>query len=304
MKKVFFAYYLIFNIVVASFFAIYLYASYLKEKSLVTEHTSLTSLLISEWVKGAFNASDYILRDIIDNVPISDLKYPSTDPIEHERISEYIDKKRKTLPHSNGVGLNDDKCIITHSPAIVGFDASDREWCHIPMQNINMETYVSNMFVSNINELMVIQVRKFPDNKGLAGLGVNLDFFSQWLKNVNVGKNGVIAISDNKLNLLARQPSIPNTLGKKVDSSIVRNFIDSEYKNQSYSGISPIDDEKRLYSVRKVENLPFIVIVGEANIDWLSSWYKQLALSIFLTVLLWAMGWIILIHYSTFAHKT
>lgn len=79
MKKVFFAYYLMFNIIVASFFGIYLYTSYIKEKSLITEHTSLTSLLISEWIKGAFNASDYILRDIIDNVPISAFKYPSAE---------------------------------------------------------------------------------------------------------------------------------------------------------------------------------------------------------------------------------
>ena len=156
----------------------------------------MVTLLISEWIKGAFNASDYILRDIIDNVPTTALTYPISNPAEHVRISALIDKKRKTLPYANGVGLNDDKCILTHTPSKIGFDASQREWCYIPMQNPKLETYISNMFMSNIGEMMVIQVRKFPNNKGLAGLGVDLNFFSQWINKVNIGRNSVIEIID------------------------------------------------------------------------------------------------------------
>jgi len=298
MKKRFVTYYLIFNILVASFFCIYLYISYNQKKSLVIEHTKLTSLLISEWIKGAFNASDYVLRDIIDRVPTSALKYPATDPLEHDKISKLIEKKHNTLMHSNGVGLNDENCIITHSPAIVGFDASKREWCYEPMHNPKMETYVSNMFMSNIKEMMVIQVRKFPDNKGLAGIGVNLSFFSQWLKKVNIGKYGLIAIVDNNLKLLSRQPSLPLALGKEVNSPIVRNFITLNKKQYSYSAISPIDNEHRIYSVQKVENLPFLVVVGEAHRDWMDSWYKELFISIWITLLVWIMAWIILKHYT------
>ncbi|MBU3013670.1 GGDEF domain-containing protein [Poseidonibacter lekithochrous] len=298
MKKRFVTYYILFNILVASFFCIYLYISYNQKKSLVLEHTKLTSLLVSEWIKGAFNASDYVLRDIIDRVPTSALKYPATDLLEHDKISKLIDKKRNTLAHSNGVGLNDENCIITHSPSIVGFNASKREWCYEPMHNPKMETYVSNMFISNINQMMVIQVRKFPNNKGLAGIGVNLSFFSQWLKKVNIGKYGVIAIADNNLKLLSRQPSLPLALGKEVNSSIVRNFISLNKKQYSYSNISPIDNENRLYSVQKVDNLPFIVVVGEAHRDWLNSWYKELYISILITLLVWIMAWIILKHYT------
>ncbi|MEN9473837.1 MAG: hypothetical protein RIS48_557 [Pseudomonadota bacterium] len=37
------------------------------------------ALLVSEWVKGAFQTSDYLLRDVVSNFPISQL-----DP---ERVS-------------------------------------------------------------------------------------------------------------------------------------------------------------------------------------------------------------------------
>jgi diguanylate cyclase (GGDEF)-like protein len=253
---------------------------------------------MSEWIKGAFNASDYILRDIIDNVPTTALTYPTNDPIEHARISQLIEKKRQTLPYSNGVGLNDNKCIMTHTPAEVGFDASQREWCYVPMKNPKLDTYVSNMFMSNIGEMMVIQTRKFPDNKGLAGLGLNLSFFSQWVKKVHIGRGGVVAILDRHFNLLARQPESPQALGKKAGSPILEQFMTSQLKNQSFSHTSPLDGTGRLYNIRKVDNLPFVLIVGLANTDWLASWYKQVAISIFITALLWLMGWFILRHYQ------
>lgn len=297
MKNNLFAYYFIFSILTASFFGIFLYHSYSQEKKLTEDNASLTSLLISEWIKGSFNASDYILRDIIDHVPTSALTYPASDPIEHARISKLIEQKRQTLPYSNGVGLNDDKCIMTHTPSIIGFDASQREWCYIPMQNPELETYVSNMFMSNIGEMMVIQVRKFPDNKGLIGLGVNLNFFSQWVKKVNIGRYGVVAITDSNFKLLSRQPEFKEVLGEKINSPVLEKFMASKSQNHSFSHISPVDHKERLYNVRKIENLPFIVIVGEANSDWLASWYKQVSISILITGLLWLMGWLILHHY-------
>jgi diguanylate cyclase (GGDEF)-like protein len=297
MKKKLFAYYLVFNIIVASFFGVFLYSSYSQEKKLTFEHTTLTSLLISEWIKGSFNTSDYILRDIIDNVPVSALTYPAINLIEQARILEFIDKKRQILPYANGFGLNNDKCIITHTASIVGFDASEREWCNVPMADPKLDTYVSNMLVSNMNEMMVIQVRKFPDNKGLAGLGVNLDFFSQWVKKVNIGKHGVVAIADSNFKLLARHPELPEVLGKTIPSPLFEDLINSKQTNQSYSSISPLDQINRLYSLRKVESLPFIVIVGEADSEWLAGWYKQLGISILLICLFAIMSWLILRHY-------
>ncbi len=297
MKRKIFIYYLLFNTIIVSFFGVYLYTSYTQEKSIAIAHTTLTSLLVSEWIKGAFNSSDYILREIVETVPVSALKYPSNNVIEHERISKYIERKQKTFPNSNGVGLNDAKCIMTHTPSIVGFDASNREWCSVPMNNPEIETYVSNMFISNNKKMMVIQTRKFPNNKGLAGIGVNLAFFSQWLKKVNLGPHGVIAITDNNLKLLARQPELPKALGKNVNDAIVKAFISSNNKEKSYSDTSPLDGKERLYNIRKVEDLPFVVVVGEANIDWMDGWYKQLKTCILITIVLWLMGGLILRDY-------
>jgi diguanylate cyclase (GGDEF)-like protein len=293
-------YYYLFSISILILFCIDNYVSYTHEKSLTINRTSNTSLLISEWIKSAFISSDYILQDIIYTVPSSELEYPSKNIDSYTKIMKYIEDKRKTLPNANGVGISDKNCIMTHTPAIVGFDAIDREWCSIPKNNPKIQTYISNMFESNIDELMVVQVRKFPGETftGLAGFGVNLDFFSKWLEKVKTTPHGMIAIVDSKMNLLAREPALENMLGKKIDNSIIKDFIASNITQTWHSGKDIIlDKENSIYSLRKVDNSPFVVVVAESNEDWQESWRKQVVVSILILITLWIMAWKILQHY-------
>jgi diguanylate cyclase (GGDEF)-like protein len=265
--------------------------SLLQEEAKAEERVASTSLLLGEWIKGAFVASDYILRDIVHTVPVSELQFPVTNPEEHARISQYIDDKRKTFPHANGVGLNDKNCILTHTPSIVGFDASNREWCRVPKNNPEIKTYVSNMFASNNGELMVVQTRKFPGDEfsGLAGIGVNLKFFSTWLEKVSVNTYGVIGITDLNAKLLARKPAKPEELGEKMSNPVLKDFIASGENYITARAISPVDQEQRLYGLRKIEGLPFVVVVGEADRDWQADWRQRAFLTIGALIILWSL---------------
>lgn len=266
--------------------------SLLQEETKVEERIANTSILLGEWIKGAFVASDYILRDIVYTVPVSALQFPATNADEYARTSKYIEDKYKTLPHAIGVGLNDKNCIMTHTPSIVGFDASRREWCRVPMHNPKIQTYVSNMFTSNIGKLMVIQTRKFPGDEfsGLAGIGVDLEFFSTWFEKVSIGTHGVLAITDQNVNLLARKPATPEMLGKKVNGPVVKDFIASGENYKTFRKISPLDQEPRLYGVRKIEGLPFVVVVGEADRDWQAAWRLHVWLTTAALVILWLLA--------------
>ncbi len=266
--------------------------SLLQEETKAGNRVTSTSLLLGEWIKGAFVASDYILRDIVYTIPVSALQFPATNTEENARISKYIDDKRKTFPHAVGVGLNDKNCIMTHTTSIVGFDASNREWCSVPKNNQNIQTYVSNMFTSNTDELIVIQSRKFPGNEfnGLAGIGIDLKFFSTWLEKVSIKTHGVLAITDLNGKLLARKPAKPESLGKPGKNPILEAFITSGENFTTFRTISPFDQEPRIYGLRKVEGLPFIVVVGEADQDWLTDWRKRARLTVGALVILWSLA--------------
>ena len=61
--------------------------------------------------------------------------------------------------------------------------------------------------------------------------------------------------------------------------------------------MSPIDGENRLYGLRRVEGLPFIIIFGEADQDWQASWRHRVWGVSFAVVILWIMALLILRSY-------
>ena len=267
------------------------------------------SFLIGKWIKGEFNSSDFVLRDIVSQVPTSELLYPNPNLARQKEITAFIKNKLETLPQNiTGVGLVSKDCISTHTynvpprPSIIGFDGSSREWCQRPKNDPNLDSFVTNAYLANTNQIVVNQIRRFHGDipgefYGLAGFSIELGFFSKWLEQVEIGPHGIIAIADTKLKLLARKPALPDSLGKKVNDEIVESFIVSGDRFKSFSNRSPLDGENRMYGVYKVDDLPFVVVVGEADQDWQAGWRHRTWGMVVTLVLLWGMSIFILFNY-------
>ncbi len=296
-KSIFF--FLLFFLLLAAYFTYGIYSSYVLEKENAQIRVANTSFLINEWIKSWFFTADYILRDVVAEVPLSEVIYPIQDIEKHRLRSEYLEAKRKTLPNAILLGLFDRNCIVTHTNSVVGFDASSREFCQENRLNNAIETYVAHAYFSNIGRLAITQTRKLPKDpsgqfSGFAGLAVDLNFFSKLLEQVTLGPHGTIAIADTKLSLLARKPAMPDNLGKKVNDPIAEAFIATKGSYVTLQQQSPLDQEDRLYGIRKVEGLPFIVVVGEAKRDWLNGWYKQLIRSLMMLSMGIALSFLVL----------
>ena len=289
-------YFLIFCVLLVAVAVVDLRVSRTQAAQAAADRVESTAYLIAEWVKGAFQASDYVLQNIVDEVPVSELVFPHPDPERHADVTAYIDSKRQIIPHATGVGLNDANCIVTHTLSVVGFDASEREWCATPRANADLETHVSNMFRSNTGELMVIQARRFPGDGflGLAGIGLNLEFFSAWLDSISMQPHALVAIVDGNRSLLAARGVGTEVLGNTVDAPLLERFIAAGETYGTLRGRSALDGENRILAFRWVGDLPLIVIVGEADRDWLANWSRQAATSAVVLFLLMLMGLVIL----------
>ena len=238
--------------------------------------------------------SDYVLRDIIGHVSAEELRYPDEDLVRQARITRLIEVKRKTLPNAAGVGLVDSNCIVTHTNAQIGVSARDREWCQALLANPLRETFVSHLYLNKAGRLSVTQVRRFPGTgpgfHGSAGVAVDLGFFSGRIAQMALAPGGTIIIADTRLGLLARKPAMPDLLGKTIDNRQTAAFIASDATYASYRDRSMLDGSKRLYGVRKVGDLPFIILVGEADSDWQASWRQRALGEVVALLLLWTMA--------------
>ncbi len=116
-------------------FAIYdIRSGYNKEVFDARSRVANTSFLIKEWIEGSFRASDYVLLDMISQIPLSELQYPHSDKTQQIKTTEFLKSKLETLPsYFTGVGISDKNCVITHThnkpprSSIIGFDGSKRD---------------------------------------------------------------------------------------------------------------------------------------------------------------------------------
>ena len=265
-----------------------LYTSYRRDEALARFQIANVTTLLSEWIKGSMQNTDYVLRDIVGRVPVGQLRYPAPDPRMQQEITALVVQKKSSLPNAAGVGLAGPDCILSHTSAVAGVDVSQREWC-IELMRPGVESFVSHMYMNKQGRASVAQVRRFPSANGsftgMAGISVDLGFFSSWLKNLSVGQHDVALIADTWLSLLASNAAYIGEPGRKLPHAMLKQFVDAHagYATLHTDGLG--DGVQRLYGMRKIEALPFFVVYGIADEEWLAGWRRQLVNEV-LTVML------------------
>lgn len=144
---------------------------------------------------------------------------------------------------------------------------------------------LSNMFVSVDNTMNVTM--SYPlistDGKldGFALAGLDLQFFQQWLDFIEQDQDDVITIYDLNSRLLARNPYIEESIGIEVTEQHLNRMAKSKNETHfSHRLVSPVDGVDRVWSLRRIGDLPFMVVVGEPTTSALNSWRQLLLLYI------------------------
>lgn len=285
------------------------YAGYTKEKEAVRSRIANTSFLVTEWLKGEFQASDYVLLNIMSHLSSDDLIYPHPDPQQQQASTKFFTSKLQTLPnYYTGVGTADKNCILTHAYnypprlSVLGFDGSLRDWCVEHKNDENSGQVVTPAFISTTGNIGVVQSRAFRGGSkkvaGVVAFQVELNFFSTFIEQVTLDKHGVIAVIDSNMMLLARSPNISEKIGIQVKGEVAAKYIASKRQTlMIFNYLSPLDNQNRFYGLRKVDTLPFYVLVGEANEDWLQSWYLKTLMVFCVVSILFIMSILLLLNH-------
>lgn len=240
------------------------------------------ALLVGEWVKGVFQTSDYLLRDVVANFPPSELKQARTSAEQQGRWMHWLDAKRQTLPHAHSLGLFDPTCIrrYTHDARVQSyFDASERDYCRLLRERPSAESIVTPMAMSNFGRYAVTQARRIPGagpmGNGFAVIGLDTTMFSALLDRTDTGSDGVITLIDYRLQVVARKPALTGVIGKPLSRPMVQAFIDGDVDVRVSRHVSQLDGQPQLGVFHKIEGLPLIVYQGEHDRVWLQDWYAR-----------------------------
>lgn len=267
-----------------------LWYSYQQAIASATERANAKSFLIAEWVAKSFALKQYVLSETVSQFDAEDLQYPSLDPQRHQQQTQALVARAQTLPNMLFLGMLNTDCIVTHTSIGInlGFDASSngREYCQLALSEPQNAFKVSNMFVSVDNSLNVtISLPMFNDEQGLQGValaGLDLTFFQRWLDLIELEQDdNVITLYDLNSRVLARKPLLVEQLGRQVVEARLNDMANAPLSQlQSpyvHRLVSPVDGVDRVWSLRRMGDLPFIVVIGEQTHNSLGSWRQQLS---------------------------
>jgi diguanylate cyclase (GGDEF)-like protein len=127
-----------------------------------------------------------------------------------------------------------------------------------------------------------------PDGRflGVVQAAVRADMVQSLFENLNLGRRGSIALYDTDLRLFARHPVEPEQLGKAYPLTQISTALLAGEKVGNYTVSSRVDGVTRDYTFRKLDNQPFVVLVGLSSEDFLVTWWRKV---IFYAISLGAM---------------
>lgn len=273
--------------------------NYQEAKERVKSRLSSDSLLISEWIRAQTENAGFLLNGINVQIPQAEIETPITQTSALVERKQFLDSQAELLPSASLIGVYDGNCQLLQSNFAISFDANNREYCQL-VQDAPLNTHVvTNSFITTQGKPNIAVARSFDLNQGdLQGFSVvsfDLSFFSALIDKLEYEPTSLVAIFDENMVLLGRFPSIPDVVGTYVQQPDAESFLQQSDQQTTYLEVtSPVDGVHRLYILRKVEDLPFLIVIGLTNDTWSLGYRARLLTMVFLTILLLVFGYIAL----------
>ncbi|PSF10258.1 EAL domain-containing protein [Marinobacter halophilus] len=136
--------------------------------------------------------------------------------------------------------------------------------------------------------LSIWRVRKLRSVSGVVNtllvVKQSPDLLVRSVDGLSLSEGESLALIDENMMLVARLPvslrtGAPDLTGTRIQEPHTRAFIDSAKAMGQVITASPVDYEDRFYTFRRVEGLPYIVVVGEQTAVALQGWRQSMVIA-------------------------
>ena len=157
---------------------------------------------------------------------------------------------------------------------------TDRDYFIVHRDHPDAGLFVSQPFYSRMRHgepTLVLSRRLTARDGSFEGIVVgalNTAFFDRLFAKLDVGSGGVVSLIHTDGHLIARLPSSKGLLGFDLRGSGTFNRIIAD-KTGDYVAKGAVDGVARLYSFRRVGDLPLVISVGLSVADINASWFHR-----------------------------
>lgn len=146
-------------------------------------------------------------------------------------------------------------------------DLSDREHFRIHLSRSTDELYISKPILGRVSKRWTVQFTRpiYDKNAKFAGvlvLSVSPDYFTQFVKSSTLPRRAAFNVMLTSGEFLSRYPNQEEALGKSATKAPYLDKLTSEWG--LFNDVSQIDGIARLYTWRKLDNYPLVIVIGHA----------------------------------------
>jgi hypothetical protein len=273
---------LILNLFVILMTAVSLRQSWRNHQDLAIASAQNLAQVLDRYVADTFSKADLAVWAVKDEIERLD----TGAAVGRRDLDAFIRRQHQRAPGLLALRTTDAQGVINHGggaemTAVVSL--ADREH-FIRLRDVpDAGLVISKPVVGKLTGTWVIILARRlerPDHSfaGMVYAVIGLDQFDKVFSTLDVGPHGSVALRDLDLGLIARYPqptSAGTAIGQKVVSRELLAFAQSGQDTGIYRARTPFDQVQRTFSIRRVSDRPFYLLVGLAERDYLSGWRRE-----------------------------
>ena len=155
---------------------------------------------------------------------------------------------------------------VSNQVPFVPSNLRDREHFLVHKETDSKQLFISKPVLGRSSGKWSLQITRRvnkPDGSFGGVVVISLDpfYFTEYYKELDLGKNSVVALLGLDGIVRARQSGQNTDVGQDIKNSMVMQLLSAKAEG-SFISTSPIDGSKRIYSYRKLKEYPLAVLVG------------------------------------------
>ena len=241
----------------------------------------------------------------IDNLLVSMeemLEHESWNPLQPERMNQFLRQRITEIPLLHGLFVYDEhgQWIVNSQEALrTDLNNADREYFKFHRTHTDRGPHLGLPIRSRSTGDWIITVSRRLEHAdgnfaGVVLATINMQYFTAYYKDFDIGKAGAIVLTTDSGTLLVRRPFDEAVIGSDISKGPVYQL----YKRQGPSGTAiltaNIDHTERIYSYRHLDRYPLLIAVAQSTDEVLESWRNSTIrfafFSAIILFLLWLLG--------------
>lgn len=261
------------------------------------------SQIISDSFRSQILSADYVLRDVLGRIQVSDLVYPDTNKGHAHRLSSLLKEKADTVPDFFSMVIFDQDCVFTATATGLNLGTRSKpELCEARRvhgdQGLHATYVPGSKSASGISVLVLSRHLMSSDGDFQGGvLGViELKRAQHWLNSLTLDSSVSVSLLDSTATVLARYPVLPEALEKTASTLSIPGM-------PQFAGSlvqQDVDGEERIFGFNQIQGFPFIISYAYKKSAILKDWrWRIVELTTGYVMLLFMALWIARSHGAT-----